>query len=296
MLTLAQNFGSQAGNKGCTMPSLLRKNRKIWAIAIVAAVLAVSLIAYRWSTQHTQRNTLKIGISPPYAELLQSVADDLKPQGIHVELIEFSDWQAPNVAVQNGDIDANFFQQSVFLANAVQQTGYKLHAFATGSGSHVGLYSKHYKTLDALPKKARVVIPSDPVNSARALILLNRAGLIQLKDINNEHSTLADIAANPKQLQFLEVEGPQTALAYDDADLIFGFPHYLNMAKKADPHSALFLDPIDKKYAILFVTRKDYADENQKLAAFVSTFQNSEKVKAILDRDFGKGMWFAGWK
>lgn len=262
----------------------------------LAAVLVIGLAAYRWVNSAQHSNTLKIGISPPYAELLKSVADDVKAQGINVELIEFSDWQAPNVAVQNGDIDANFFQQSVFLANAIQQTGYDLHAFAAGSGSHVGLYSKKYKALADLPQHARVVIPSDPVNSARALILLHRAGLIQIRDIGNQLSTLQDIVSNPKQLRFLEVEGPQTALAYDDADLIFGFPHYLNMAKKADPHSALFLDPADKKYAILFVTRKDYADEGKKLETFVKAFQNSTKVKAILDRDFGQNMWFEGWK
>ena len=134
------------------------------------------------------------------------------------------------------------------------------------------------------------------MNSARALILLHRAGLIQIKDVNNELSTLQDIISNPKQLKFLEVEGPQTALAYDDADLIFGFPHYLNMAKKADTHSALFLDPIDKKYAILFVTRSDYQDQNQKLAKFIHAFQNSQHIREILDKDFGKDMWFAGWK
>ena len=107
--------------------------------------------------------------------------------------------------MQNSDIDANFFQQSVFLRNAIRETNYDLHAFATGTGSHVGLYSKKYKSLDALPAQARVVIPNDPVNSARALILLNRAGLIQLKDLNNELSTVKDIVSNPKQLQFIEV-------------------------------------------------------------------------------------------
>ncbi len=278
------------------MSKRLKNNAKLWAIAAAAAVLVIGLAAYRWVNSAQHSNTLKIGISPPYAELLKSVADDVKAQGINVELIEFSDWQAPNVAVQNGDIDANFFQQSVFLANAIQQTGYELHAFAAGSGSHVGLYSKKYKALADLPQHARVVIPSDPVNSARALILLHRAGLIQIRDIGNQLSTLQDIVSNPKQLRFLEVEGPQTALAYDDADLIFGFPHYLNMAKKADPHSALFLDSVDKKYAILFVTRKDYADEGKKLETFVKAFQNSTKVKAILDRDFGQNMWFEGWK
>ena len=278
------------------MSQVSKLKSKNLIIGLIVILVAVGLFSYRYVKNQDKDNVLTIGISPPYAELLQVVANEVEKDGIHVKLVEFSDWQAPNVAVQNRDIDANFFQQSVFLKNAIKQTNYDLHTFGTGSGSHVGLYSKQYKSLDALPQNARVVIPSDPVNSARALILLHRAGLIQIKDVNNELSTLQDIVSNPKQLKFLEVEGPQTALAYDDADLIFGFPHYLNMAKKADPHSALFLDPIDKKYAILFVTRSDYQDKNQKLAKFIHAFQNSQQVREILDKDFGKDMWFAGWK
>lgn len=295
-MILVKTYGSLVGNKEIFMSQISKlRNKNLW-IGLAVVVVIFGLFGYRYLQNQQKDNVLTIGISPPYAELLQTVANEVEKDGIHVKLVEFSDWQAPNVAVQNRDIDANFFQQSVFLKNAIQQTNYDLHAFGIGSGSHVGLYSKQYKSLDALPQHARVVIPSDPVNSARALILLHRAGLIQIKDVNNELSTLQDIVSNPKQLKFLEVEGPQTALAYDDADLIFGFPHYLNMAKKADPHSALFLDPIDKKYAILFVTRRDYQDKNQKLEKFIQAFQNSQQVRDILDKDFGKDMWFAGWK
>jgi len=269
---------------------------KFWLIGLTTLLVILGLAAYRFNSNTLQKDTLTIGISPPYADLLQSVADDMKAQGIQVKLVEFSDWHAPNVAVQNGDIDANFFQQSVYLKNAIRETRFNLHAFAPGTGSHVGLYSKKYQSLEQLPVHARVVIPNDPVNSARALILLARAGLIEVKDIQNELTTLQDIIHNPKQLQFIEVEGPQTAHAIDEADLIFGFPHYLKMAKAANPKDALFLDPIDKKYAILFVTRTDYQDKDQKLAKFVQAFQTSEKVKTILDRDFGQGMWFQGWK
>lgn len=272
-----------------------RKN-KFKVIAIIFALLIVGLLAYRFAHQQSHSDTLKIGISPPYAELLKSVADDAKAQGIHVELIEFSDWQAPNVAVQHGDIDANFFQQSVFLANAVRETNYDLQAFAKGTGSHVGLYSKKYTSLAQIPDHAKVVIPNDPVNQSRGLTLLARAGLLSVKDVNNELTRLSDVTANPKNLKLIEVEGPQTANAYNEADLIMGYPHYLKMAKVADPQSALFLDPIDKKYAILFVTRKDYEDKDQKLRTFVDIFQNSAKVKAILDKDFGQNMWFEGWK
>ena len=187
------------------MTQSFTQNRKKWLIGLSVIMTIFALAGYRYSKSYTQDDVLTIGISPPYAELLQSVADDVKKQGIQIKLVEFSDWHAPNVAVQNGDIDANFFQQSVFLRNAIRETNYDLHAFATGTGSHVGLYSKKYKSLDSLPTQARVVIPNGPVNSARALILLHRAGLIQLKDLNNELSTVKDIVSNPKQLQFIEV-------------------------------------------------------------------------------------------
>lgn len=278
------------------MSNTVKNNTKLWVISAVVIALVAGLAGYRWINSNQHSNTLKIGISPPYAELLRSVAEEVKAQGINVELIEFSDWQAPNVAVQNGDIDANFFQQSVFLANAVRETGYNLHAFGKGSGSHVGLYSKKYQSLDQIPNQAKVVVPNDPVNLSRGLTLLARAGLLSVKDVNNELTTLQDITSNPKQLKLIEVEGPQTAHAYNEADLIMGFPHYLKMAKVADPNSALMIDPADKKYAILFVTRKDYSDEDQKLATFVKAFQNSAKVREILNEDFGQGMWFEGWK
>ena len=271
---------------------------KYWVIGLVIVALVGGLIGYRALQQKPTSDVLTIGISPPYAELLQSVADDVKAQGIEVKLVEFSDWHAPNVAVQNGDIDANFFQQTIFLNNALRESKYDLHPFAVGTGSHVGLYSKKYKKLEDLPEGARVVIPNDPANLSRALILLHRAGLIEIgeTDIAKKLSTVQDIISNPKKLKFLEVEGPQTAHALNDADLAFGYPHYLKLAKVADPKDALFLDPVDKRFAILFVTRKDYQDPDKKLATFVKTFQESSKVREILDKDFGEGLWFAGWK
>src|SRR5690606_23172221 len=131
--------GSRAGNK--IMSNTVKNNTKLWVISAVVIALVAGLAGYRWINSSQHNNTLKIGISPPYAELLRSVADEVKAQGINVELIEFSDWQAPNVAVQNGDIDANFFQQSVYLRNAIRETNFDLHSFAPGTGSHVGLYT-----------------------------------------------------------------------------------------------------------------------------------------------------------
>ena len=133
------------------MSQVSKLNLKKLLLGLTVLVIIAGLITYRYVQNPQQDNVLTIGISPPYAELLQTVVKEVEKDGIHVKLVEFSDWQAPNVAVQNGDIDANFFQQSVFLKNAIQQTRYDLHAFGIGSGSHVGLYSKQYKSLEALP-------------------------------------------------------------------------------------------------------------------------------------------------
>ncbi len=181
MLKLGQNFGSLAGSNNGKIMAIQFKQHKPWLLGITIIIVVLGLVGYRYIKNKQTDDVLTIGISPPYAEL-QSVANEVEKQGVHVKLVEFSDWRAPNVAVQNGDIDANFFQQSVFLRNAVKETGYDLHAFAVGSGSHVGLYSKKYKSLKDLPSNARVAIPNDPVNLARALILLHRA-VSQLKTL-----------------------------------------------------------------------------------------------------------------
>lgn len=270
--------------------------KKLLGLGAVAAALILGLSA--WSlNQNTAHEQLVIGISPSFAKPLQIAAEEVKAQGVDVKLVEFSDWNTPNITLNHGDIDANFFQHQPFLDNAKKETDFKIKAFAKGAATHVGLYSKKYQSLDQLPQEARVAIPNDPVNQGRALQLLQQAGLISLKDADNYLSRLSDIATNPKNFKFIEVEGPQTARAIDDVDLAFGYPHYLRMAKTADPEKALlFDDNTNSRYAILFAVREDYEDKGDKLAKFVHVYQNSPKVKAALDADFGSTLWFPGWK
>ncbi|AOA57941.1 MetQ/NlpA family ABC transporter substrate-binding protein [Acinetobacter larvae] len=269
--------------------------RRNWLIGLGLVALVIAAVV--WNNSRGQQQPLKIAISPSFASSLQVAVNEAKKQGLNVELIEFSDWNTPNIALNNGDIDANFFQHQPFLNNAIQKSDYKLKPFAVGAASHVGLYSKKYKSLAELPTQARVVIPNDPVNQGRALLLLQQAQLITLQQPGNHLSNLQQIASNPKQLKFIEVEGPQTARALDDADLAFGYPHYLRLAKTADPNDALLLD--DNKsalYAILFVVRDDYVDQDDRLAKFVEIYQNSPEVKTALDQEFGAKLWFPAWK
>lgn len=263
-------------------------------VAITIVVVALAL----WNKQKkSSSQELVIGVSPSFAKPLQVAADEAKQQGLNVRLVEFSDWNTPNITLNHGDIDANFFQHQPFLDNAKKETDFKIKAFAVGAATHVGLYSKKYQSFAALPDQAKVVIPNDPVNQGRALQLLQQAQLITLKQPDNFLSGLKDIATNPKQLQFIEVEGPQTARAIDDADLAFGYPHYLRLAKSIDPEKALLFDSnTDKRFAIIFAVREDYPDQDAKLKKFVEIYQNSPRVKQALDADFGATLWFPGWK
>ena len=269
---------------------------KLTIIGVIIAAVIIGLAV--WNQQKkSASDELVIGISPSFAKPLQVAAVEAKQQGLNVKLVEFSDWNTPNITLNHGDIDANFFQHQPFLDNAKKETDFKIKAFAKGAATHVGLYSKKIKSFDELKDGAKVVVPNDPVNQGRALLLLQQAKLITLKNPENHLSSLKDIASNPKKLQFVELEGPQTARAIDDVDLAFGYPHYLRLAKTADPEQALLFDSnTDTRYAILFAVREDYQDKNDKLKKFVEIYQNSPKVKQALDADFGAKLWFPGWK
>ena len=274
--------------------------KKLTILAVVIAAIIIGLVI--WSQKGKQdQQEIVIGISPPFAKPLQVAVDEAKKEGINVKLVEFSDWNTPNITLNHGDIDANYFQHQPFLDNALKETDFKLKALGIGSGTHVGLYSKKYKSIDNVTDGARVVIPNDPVNQGRALLLLQQSKLITLKDANNHLSNLQDIASNPKNLKFIEVEGPQTARAVDEADLVFSYPMYLRLAKTIDPNAALVLDQINNtRYAILFVVRDDYEqthpEKAENLKKFIQIYQNSEKVKQELNADIGEKLWFKGWK
>ena len=274
--------------------------KKLTILAVIIAAIIIGLVI--WSQKGKQdQQEIVIGISPPFAKPLQVAVDEAKKEGINVKLVEFSDWNTPNITLNHGDIDANYFQHQPFLDNALKETDFKLKALGIGSGTHVGLYSKKYKSINDVTDGARVVIPNDPVNQGRALLLLQQSKLITLEDANNHLSNLQDIASNPKNLKFIEVEGPQTARAVDEADLVFSYPMYLRLAKTIDPNAALVLDQINNtRYAILFVVRDDYEqthpEKAENLKKFIQIYQNSEKVKQELNADIGEKLWFKGWK
>lgn len=233
-------------------------------------------------------DVVRIGSTPGVtSDAVAAVVDEARAQGLEVKLIEFTDWTLPNEAVNNGDIDLNFFQHQAFLNNAIKERGYRLELIGLGLLQNIGLYSNRIPSLDALPERAKVAIANDPVNQGRGLLLLQKAGLIELRHGRATGASVDDIIANPKKLSFFEIEGPQLIHSLPDVDLAAVWPSYfVNAGRREQAGKALIYSGIDDTYyAMGFVARADRADQ-PKLRRFVEVFQTSTKVRQVIDERF----------
>lgn len=259
---------------------------------LAAALLGVALL----NGARADTAPLKVGISTsPQIEALKVAAKEAKAQGLDVRIVEFTDWNTPNAALANKDIDVNYFQHIPFLENANKQGGYNFVSIAPGTIMKIGLYSKKVKSFSELKDGAKVAIANDPVNGGRGLLLLQRAGLIKLKPGADYRATTHDIVSNPKHLKIIPLEASQLARSLDDVDLAQGYPSFIKLAGTTDPNSALLFDGIEnKEYVIQFVTRDDFKDPDGRLKKFVDLYQHSPQVRAALDKAHGS-LYQPGW-
>ncbi|AFJ47014.1 MetQ/NlpA family ABC transporter substrate-binding protein [Shimwellia blattae] len=257
---------------------------------LLAALLGLTATA--WGA--TYSGPLKVGTTAALAPPLETAVAEARKQGLEVKLIEFTDWTAPNVSVANGDIDVNLFQHKPFLANANKAGGFNLVPYAPAIINNVGLYSKKHTAFDQIPQGGTVAVANDPVNEARGLLLLQKAGLITLKPGVGLNATPGDITANPKQLKIIEVEAVQLSRSLDEVDLAQGYPHYLQLSGTIDPNSALLFDGLEHpEYVIQFVIKPGHEDD-PRLKKFVDIYQHSPAVRATMDSFYGK-LYQPGW-
>lgn len=251
------------------------------------ALRLIAVAAFALGAMAARAESLKIGVVPgAYADAVNVAAGEAKARGIDVKVIEFSDWTTPNVALDAGDIDVNFFQHRPFMENVEKQKGYDFEIVGLGILQNLGLYSLKHKSLDKIPVGGTIAIANDPVNQGRGLLLLQRAGLIKLKDGVGFLGTLDDITENPKRLRFTEVEGPQLARITGDVDLAQGYPHFIVAAGTFDPTSGLVYTGIeDKLFAVSFVTKAARKDDPT-IRTFVDLFQGSDAVKKRIHKSF----------
>ncbi|UVE69236.1 MetQ/NlpA family ABC transporter substrate-binding protein [Burkholderia pyrrocinia] len=257
---------------------------RLLAAALLAGLFGVGLL----NGARADTAPLKVGISTsPQIEALKIAAKEAKAQGLDVKIVEFTDWNTPNAALANKDIDVNYFQHIPFLENANKQGGYNFVSIAPGTIMKIGLYSKKVKSFGELKDGARVAIANDPVNGGRGLLLLQRAGLIALKPGADYRATTHDIVSNPKHLKIIPLEASQLARSLDDVDLAQGYPSFIKLAGTTDPNSALLFDGTENKiFAIQWVVRPDSVND-PRIRKFIAIYQHSPAVRRALDNAFG---------
>lgn len=238
------------------------------------------------STGSTKEVNIKVGAAlVPHAEILNFAKPILKKVGINLEVVTLDDEGQLNPALDEKQIDANYFQHVPYLESVSKEKGYK---FAVAGKVHVepiGFYSQKLKSIDDIKEGAKIGIPNNPSNEYRALVLLQSKGLIKLKEgIANYSATPKDIAENPKKLEFVEADAAQLPRSLGDLDGAVINTNII-LEAKIDPKSALFREDANSPYANIIVVRKgdESRDEIKKLVQVL----NSADVKKFIEDKYG---------
>ncbi len=272
----------------------MKKYLKQIALAAVLAVTVAGLAGCGKQTASPATDkTLKVGVTAgPHAEVMDVVKKVAEKDGLKIQVVEFNDYVQPNVALSQGDIDANSFQHQPYLDNMVQDRKYDIVSVAKTVIFPMGIYSKKIKSLNELKPGATIAIPNDPTNGGRALLLLERQGLIKLKPGVGLKAAAADIAENPKNFKIKELDAAQVPRSLEDIDLAAINTNYAMTAGLVPNKDALAIEDGNSPYAnIIAVKSKD--KENPAVAKFIKAYQ-SEEVKKFIAEHF-KSSVIAAW-
>ncbi|MNK31438.1 D-methionine-binding lipoprotein MetQ precursor [compost metagenome] len=241
-------------------------------------------------------NYIRVGIaSGPEREIAEAAKKQAKEQyNLEVELITFNDYVVPNEALNNGDIDANAFQHVPYLDEQSKQRGYQLAVVGKTFVYPIVAYSKKIKHISELKNGSTVVIPNDPTNGGRSLLLLQKNDLIKLRPNVGLLPKVTDITENPKNLKILEIEAPQLPRVLDDREVTLAIINN-NFAAQAGLDAkkyGLLKEDSESPYVNVIVSRKDNRNFKN-VSNFVKAYQ-SVAVEKTAERIF-KGLAVKGW-
>lgn len=265
-------------------------------IKIFGLLAAGMLLFSACSGRKDDPNFIRVGITygpeQEIAEVAKKVAKDR--YNLEVELIPFNDYVVPNEALTNGDIDANAFQHIPYLTEQSKQRGYNLVPVGNTFVYPIVAYSKKIKNISELQDGSTIVIPNDPTNGGRSLLLLQKNGLLKLKAGVGLLPKVTDITENPKQLKIMEIEGAQIPRVLDDRDVVVGVINN-NFAAQAgldQQKQGVLVEDKDSPYVNVVVARPDNKN-SQKVKNFVKAYESPEVEKKA--KEIFKGGAVKGW-
>ncbi len=259
--------------------------KKVLAILTVIA-LTLMLFAGCGSTAPKETAKIKVGASvTPHAEILKYANDLLKEKGYELEIIEYTDYVQPNLALESGELDANYFQHLPYLENFNEERNTGLVSVAAVHYEPLGLYPGKVKTIAELQDGAQIAVPNDVTNEARALLLLENQGLIKIREDAGLKATVKDIVENPKNLKILEIEAAQLPRSLQDVDMAVINGNYAMQAGLNAATDALAKEEKDslaaKTYANIIAVKK--GNEGDKGVKALVEVMNGAEVKKFIE-------------
>ncbi|MFJ1299850.1 MetQ/NlpA family ABC transporter substrate-binding protein [Pseudomonadota bacterium AL_CKDN230030165-1A_HGKHYDSX7] len=249
---------------------------------IRSALVASALVL---ATGAAQAEKLTIGATQvPHAEILEVVKPVLAKEGVELDIKVFTDYVQPNLQLADKQLDANFFQHQPYLDTFNKDRKTNLVSAGLVHVEPFGAYSKKIKAISELKDGATIAIPNDPSNSGRALVLLQKQGLLKLKDPANIVATPIDIVENPKKLKFRELEAAMLPRSLDDVDVALINTNYALEAGLVPTRDALFIEGADSPYANLVAVRQEDKDA-PKIKKLVNAL-HSETVKKFIQEKY----------
>jgi len=246
--------------------------------AVVLLVLALGAVAGAQTP-----TVVTVGATPvPHAEVLEFVKPLLRAEGIELNIVEFTDYVLPNLALADGELDANYFQHIPYLEAFSADHRLNLSVLAGIHIEPIGLYSQRVSSLDQLRNGAVIAIPNDATNGGRALLLLQQAGLIRLADDVGIDATVFDVVDNPRRLRFQELEAPLLPRALADVDAAVINTNYALEAGLVPLRDAIVIEGAESPYVNVVAVRT--GDENNPaLLKLAEALTRPEVRQFILD-------------
>lgn len=229
-------------------------------------------------------NELRVGATPvPHAELLNLVKPMLEKEGVKLTVIEFSDYVKPNMALNDKELDANFFQHEPYLVSFSKERNLNLVSAGNVHIEPMGVYSKLVKNIKDVAYGAKIAIPNDPTNGGRALCLLEKAGLLKLRAGKGVNAVVSDVVSNPNGLKIVEIEAALLPRSLDDVTLAVINSNFAMEAKLNPVKDSLFTEGGESPYANLVAVRK--GDEKRaEIVKLMAALRSPEVKKFILEK------------
>ena len=259
----------------------MKKSISLASIAILLFTLLLSGCSGNSASGSGEKEVVKVGVNGSGVPIWEYMKEKAAKEGIDIEIVEFADYVRPNQALADGDIDLNAFQTISYFDSFVKEHNLDLVPIGSTIIAPMGISSEKYKSVEDLPKGSKVAVPQEATNLGRALLLLEEAGLIQLKEGSDQSQGLEAIKENPKNLEFTPVVAAQTPRVLPDVAASIINNGVAVEAGLVPVDDSIYIEGAESKPFINIIAAQEKDKDNKTYKKIVELYQQDDVAEHI---------------